>query len=67
MERYIVNLGTINHEVEVQILRKNIKGINLKVYRNCTVKLSLPMYIPDEWVAKFLEKKKKWIDTQITK
>lgn len=51
----------------MQILRKNIKGINLKVYRNCTVKLSLPMYIPDEWVAKFLEKKKKWIDTQITK
>lgn len=56
MEAKILDLGAINGLVSVQIVRKNIKNIHLKVFRSLEVVLSVPMNVTTEW-----------IDCQITK
>ncbi len=60
-------LGKINGTISVKILRKSIKNVHLKVFRNYDVVLSVPENVPEEWIIEFLTKRTKWIDTQITK
>jgi predicted metal-dependent hydrolase len=67
MDTYILDLGAINGKICVNILRKNIKNVHLKVYRTLKVSLSLPRNVSEEWIAHFLEKRKDWIDKQISK
>ena len=62
-----LDLGPINGSVKVQILRKKIKNVHLKVFRSLEVVLSVPELVPDEWIVSFLSARKKWIDDQITK
>ena len=67
METKILDLGAINGQVSVQIVRKNIKNIHLKVFRSLEVVLSVPMNVTTEWIDSFLEGHVEWIDGQITK
>ncbi len=67
METIILNLGAINGQVSVQIIRKNIKNVHLKVFRNLDVVLSVPMTVPSDWIDSFLNNHIEWIDNQITK
>lgn len=67
MEAKILDLGAINGQISVQIVRKNIKNIHLKVFRSLEVVLSVPMNITTEWIDSFLEGHVEWIDGQITK
>ena len=67
METKILDLGAINGQVSVQIIRKNIKNIHLKVFRSFEVVLSVPMTVPSDWIDSFLDNHVKWIDDQITK
>ena len=67
METIILNLGAINGQVSVQIIRKNIKNVHLKVFRNLDVVLSVPMTVPSDWIDSFLNNHMEWIDDQITK
>lgn len=60
-------LGKINGTISVKILRKSIKNVHLKVFRNYDVVMSVPENVPEEWIIEFLTKRTKWIDTQITK
>lgn len=60
-------LGKINGTISVKILRKTIKNVHLKVFRNYEVVLSVPENVPEEWIIEFLTKRTKWIDAQITK
>ena len=62
-----LELGKINGNVFVFIERKNIKNIHLKVYRDLTIKLSVPTNVSDSWISDFLEKRKDWINTQLYK
>jgi predicted metal-dependent hydrolase len=64
---YILDLGSINGKICVNIQRKEIKNVHLKVYRTLNVSLNLSPKAPNEWVINFLEKRKSWIDKQITK
>lgn len=67
METILLNLGAINGQVSVQIIRKNIKNVHLKVFRNLDVVLSVPMTVPSDWIDSFLNNHMEWIDDQITK
>jgi len=67
MEKFHVELSPVNGCVEVIIKRKNIKNVHLKVFRDLSVVLSLPIGVTDEWIETFIIDKVKWIDTQITK
>ena len=64
MEAKILDLGAINGQISVQIVRKNIKNIHLKVFRSLEVVLSVPMNITTEWIDSFLEGHVEWIDGQ---
>ena len=65
METKILDLGAINGQVSVQIIRKNIKNVHLKVFRNLDVVLSVPMTVPSDWIDSFLNNHIVWIDDQI--
>lgn len=67
METKILDLGAINGQVAVQIIRKKIKNVHLKVFRSLEVVLSVPMTVPDDWIDSFLNDHIEWIDSQITK
>jgi len=67
MESYILDLGAINGKINVAVNRKDVKNVHLKVYRDFAVSLSLSPKVPDEWITKFLEARKNWIDKQLTK
>lgn len=67
MEHFTLELGQINGAVDVKIVRKNIKNVHLKVFRSLKVVLSVPVQVPQEWIADFLNKRTAWIDNQITK
>lgn len=67
MENLYVYLGAINGVVPVTIVRKNIKNVHLKVFRNLEVVVSAPANVPQEWIVSFLNDHSKWIDSQITK
>ena len=62
-----LDLGAINGQIKVQIVRKDIKNVHLKVFRSLTVVLSVPQSVPDEWIKTFLLGHIAWIDAQITK
>ena len=67
MKAKILYLGAINGQVTVQIVRKNIKNVHLKVFRSLEVVLSVPMSVPSDWIESFLDDHAVWIDNQITK
>ena len=67
MENKILDLGAINGSLSVQIARKKIKNVHLKVYRSLEIVLSVPTHVSDEWIDTFLVAHKDWIDRQITK
>lgn len=67
MEAKILNLGAINGQVSIRILKKNIKNVHLKVFRSLEVVLSVPMTVPSDWIDSFLADHVEWIDNQITK
>jgi len=67
MDTYILDLGAINGKVSVTIQRKEVKNVHLKVYRTLEVSLNLSPQVPDEWIVDFLEKRKAWVDKQVTK
>ena len=67
METKILDLGAINGQVSVQIIRKKIKNVHLKVFRSLEVVLSVPSTVPNDWIDFFLNDHIEWIDSQITK
>ena len=67
MKNITIELGPINGSVSVLVIRKNIKNVHLKVFRDLSVVISVPNHVPDKWINEFLQSRTKWIDTQITK
>ena len=67
MDNKVLNLGVICGNIKVQIVRKAIKNIHLKVFRDLRVVVSVPMNVSEEWVDSFLQKHIKWIEEQVSK
>lgn len=67
MDIFKLDLGSKNGIVNVNIVRKPIKNVHLKVFRDMSVNLSIPVSVSEEWVAKFLTERISWVNKQITK
>lgn len=67
MNNYILDLGVPLNQVTVEIKRKSIKNVHLKVYRDLKVVLSLPNEVDNEWIVEFLDKRTNWISKQLLK
>lgn len=63
----IIKLNNGKDCILVQICRKEIKNVHLKVFRDLTVKLSVPNEATEPWVRTYLESKLSWIDKQLYK
>ncbi len=49
-------------DFEIKVIRKNIKNINLRIYKDSgEIKLSIPFGISEEYVLNFLSAKKDWL------
>lgn len=55
--------GTCN----VDVIRKKIKNVHLKVYRDLKVAVSVPFYADLPWINQFVLDKKEWIGKQLDK
>lgn len=67
MNIHELDLGVHNGTVKIDVIRKQIKNVHLKVFRDMTIKLSVPDAVPDEWIEDFIREKAFWIDKQLTK
>ena len=52
---------------KVNIVRKNIKNVHLKVHRDLSVFVSVPVVADYEWIVAFIQDKKEWIEKQLDK
>lgn len=67
MEDVQVKLKNINSYLYVKVVKKNIKNVHLKVYRDFSATLTVPLSAPDEWAKEFIESKSDWLEKQIDK
>ncbi len=67
MNIYKLNLNQELGSIEVEIHRKDIKNINLRVCPNKIVRISVPKRINDEWIESHLIARKPWIIKQLNK
>ena len=51
--------------MEVSIIRKKVKNLNLRIKPNLEVILSVPMELEDRYIDSFLESKRDWIEKQL--
>jgi predicted metal-dependent hydrolase len=51
--------------MEVSIIRKDVKNINLRVKPNLEVILSAPVELEDRYIDSFLESKREWIEKRL--
>lgn len=54
-------------EFFVEIVRKKIKNVHLKVNRELKIFISVPIYADAIWVENFVKDKKDWIEKQLDK
>jgi predicted metal-dependent hydrolase len=47
---------------EIQVNRKRMKRVRLKIFPTMEIKLSVPYDTPDEWIVDFLIKKQSWLE-----
>ncbi|MEX2409867.1 MAG: SprT family zinc-dependent metalloprotease [Candidatus Paceibacterota bacterium] len=54
--------------MKIDVLRKNVKNLNLRVYpAERRVRISVPRRLPEKALIRFLEEKLPWIKKQLTK
>jgi predicted metal-dependent hydrolase len=49
--------------ISVQVVRKNVRNMNLRIRRDGTVSVSVPLTVSDRVVVKFLKDRAEWIAT----
>ncbi len=67
MENYTLEVDTQHGTVTVNIFRKAIKNIHLKVFSDLQVNLSVPKSVEDSYITEVLQSKKTWIVKQLEK
>lgn len=63
MEKRVVNLVQIN-DMFVEVERKKIKNLNLRIYPSGKIYLSVPVATSDNYIKEFLVQRKFWIQTK---
>lgn len=59
-------LHTCRGDLSVEISTKDITSLRLRVFPDARIKLSVPLGTPDKFIADFLDKKRPWIDKQLS-
>ncbi|PKM73492.1 MAG: hypothetical protein CVU91_04175 [Firmicutes bacterium HGW-Firmicutes-16] len=67
MNEYRFNLGPPFNEAVIEVQHKNVKNVNLKVFRDLRIVLSVPHSVPNEWIILYLNKKSEWLTKQLSK
>lgn len=67
MNEIEVKLNNLNCVLNVKVIRKDIKNVHLKVFRDISAILSVPFTTPDEWVKEFILSKSNWLEKQVEK
>ena len=67
MQRSVLELNCKNQIIPIEVERKKIKSIRLKVYPESVVKISAPYSINDEFLMEFVSKRQKWIEDKLDK
>ncbi len=67
MDKYKLFLSDELGFVEIDIIRKKVKNIYLKVYQTKKVSLTIPPKTNKAWLQNFFEQKKVWIINQFSK
>lgn len=62
----IFSLEINGKPTEIQVARKAIKTVRLKVFPSKEIRLSVPHDTPEEWICDFLNNKKNWIENKAT-
>lgn len=63
----MLNQIIIFHEFEIELIRKKIKNIHLKINLEGKISLSCPKNTPEHYIQEFLESRLEWIRTSIKK
>lgn len=50
----------------LEVIKKNVKNINLRIRYDGTIYISAPINLPDKFIENFIISKKKWIDKNIS-
>ena len=64
MEMITLKLNN-NKEIEVAVIRRQMRNVRLKVFPNEEVSVSAPHGVSLEWIEKFVEKKRDWIEGKL--
>ena len=54
-------------DYNVLLLKRNVKRVNIKIYPDCSIRISAPKEVSIDKIEKIMKKHKKNIDNQITK
>jgi len=57
----------IYSNTSIMVIKKSIKNVHLKVYRDMTVRCSFPLSASEEYIDKFLIKRIDWVQKQLAK
>lgn len=60
-----ITLPNSKKEVEVELQRKKMKTVRLKVFPEQRVVLSVPKTVTDEWISSYLKEKSNWIESKL--
>jgi predicted metal-dependent hydrolase len=58
-------LTGLSGDIEINIERKNVKSIRLKVFPTGCIMLSAPVGVSDEWINDYLDSKTGWIEKSL--
>ncbi len=67
MKSYHLEIDSIHGTVAVNILRKSIKNIHLKVLSDLSVNISVPLSVENIYIENLLQSKREWIGKQLLK
>lgn len=62
---FILTLNIDGLEIPVEVTRKRVKNLNLRVRSDGTVTLSIPLRTPHAYAQAFLDRKAAWIAERV--
>lgn len=65
MDSIKITLPNSKKEVKIEIQRKRMKTVRLKVFPEQRVVISVPKDVHDEWVLTYLKEKSNWIESKL--
>jgi len=65
MEKIMLVLPRSKKEITINIFRKKMKNVSLKVQPSGEVKVSAPHNVSLEWITQYVKDKSRWIEKKL--